>query len=130
MAPTVSKVMIGDWLLVDGKVTKVTKENIDYVLNTLCQPLPLTPEFFEKNGWEHQKSDFYDGYYFVNEDLYEMHAHEFNDGMWQVEYDNIEMSGIPTMSVNVCWIHEVCRFLEFCSISGEMIKHVEYKGYV
>ncbi len=121
--------MIGDWLLVDGKVTKVTRENINYVLNTLCQPLPLTREFFEKNGWKHRSASVYDGYYLFEDDFFEMCAYELTDGMWVVDYKNIEIGNVPTMNVNVCWVHEVGRFLDLCGVSEDMIKHVEFKGF-
>lgn len=129
MVPTISKVMIGDLLLVNGKVTKVARENINYVLNTLCQPIPLTKDFFEKNGWTKEKSEYYEGYFFPDNDFFVMYAHEFHDGMWQIDYEYNEKVGKPAMVINTCWIHEFCRFLDLCGINDDMIKHVEFKEF-
>ena len=119
MAPTVSKVMIGDWLLVDGKVTKVTRENIDYVLNTLCQPLPLTPEILEKNGWEHD-----DVRYEWENDKIEFFLEDGavgNKFWWKVGENLI---------TPINYVHQLQRALDLCGISEDTIKHIEYKGYV
>lgn len=48
---TAINISIGNWYLVDGEPTKVTPENISYVLNTLCQTIPLTPEILLKIGF-------------------------------------------------------------------------------
>lgn len=52
MKQTVSKIMIGDCLLVDGSIIQVTRYNIQYILETLCQPVDLTPELLQKLGFE------------------------------------------------------------------------------
>lgn len=119
MAPTISKVMIGDWLLVDGKVTKVTKENIGYVLNTLCQPLPLTPEILTKNGWEHdEQRDIWE-----NDDI-EFFLEDGADGnkFWWKSGNNL------VAPIN--YVHQLQRAMDLCEIGGDKIEYVVFKGFI
>lgn len=119
MVPTVSKVMIGDWLLVDGKVTKVTKENIGYVLNTLCQPLPLTPEILEKNGWEHDEQR----YVWDNNDI-EFSLEDGADGnkfWWKVG---------ENLVTPINYVHQLQRALDLCERGCDVIEYVEFKGFI
>lgn len=124
MAPTVSKVMIGDWLLVDGKVTKVTRENIDYVLNTLCQPIPLTEETLEKNGFEWDE---------VTNKMCKGWSGEFIGVTHHVDggYQVVITKNSPTTLVNVVvkYVHELQRLADLCDIDCEFT-HVIYKGFV
>ena len=65
-------ITIGNWYLVDGKPTKVTPENISYVLNTLCQPIPLTEEILLKIGFVEKET-------FVEDEMYS-YFYSQNDG--------------------------------------------------
>ena len=126
MAPTVSKVMIGDWLLVDGKVTKVTKENIVYVLNTLCQPIPLLPEILEKNGWEKEEDAFVltDD----NEKRIEFYPKETNYTNGSYGYINAEAGCISLTELPINYVHELQRFMDLCEMNSEF-SDVIFKGY-
>jgi len=83
------------------------------------KPIPLTAEFFDRNGWHCIESEKYGKRYGLYDDYYEMTAHEFNDGMWRVEYDCIEMGGIPIECVNIGWVHEFQHFLSHCAVDME-----------
>lgn len=44
-------ISIGNWYLVDGKPTKVTRENINAVMAAPCEPMTLTGDILEKIGF-------------------------------------------------------------------------------
>ena len=84
-------------------------------------PIPLTDEFFEKNGWFYsEKENCNVKSYCIYDEYSEVMAHEFSDGMWRVEYDCMEMGGIPTQSVNICFVHELQHFLNQCGIERKI----------
>lgn len=56
----------------------------------LIEPIPLTKEFFEKNGFILQEDLDYYGNYFMSEDM-RIDAYESSNG-WVVHIDNIEFS--------------------------------------
>jgi hypothetical protein len=128
------ELMIGDWVLdknVSDKpvqVLQINYKNVYYKHGTgymsagveLLEPIPLTAEFFDSNGWQCIESEKYGKRYGLYDDYYEMTAHEFNDGMWRVEYDCIEMGGIPIECVNVGWVHEFQHFLGHCAVEAEI----------
>ena len=45
---------------------------------------------------------------------------EFFNGSKKVEYDCMEMGGIPTQSVNICFVHELQHFLNQCGIERKI----------
>ena len=54
---------IGNWYLINGKPTKISRENIQEILNSQCQPILLTPEILVKYGFE--KFPGREDYYFL-----------------------------------------------------------------
>ena len=84
------------------------------------EPIPLSAEFFDNIGWHRMEGCKYDKRYFWADDFCEMTAHEFNDGMWHVEHDCIEMGGIPIECVNIGWVHELQHFITHCSVDMEI----------
>ena len=111
MAQTVKKVMIGDWLLVDGKVTKVTKENIGYVLNTLCQPIPLTRKILKKNGWE-----YYEYRRTWEHEDFDLDLEISRDGMNKYWWKK----GIDSFVTPINYVHQLQRAMDLCDIDYEI----------
>ena len=66
------------------------------------EPIPLTPEILENNFGEKV-----DGEYFSGNEYYEIYIKEISDSIWKVDYDCVEMNGIPRQSNNVCFVHEL-----------------------
>jgi len=84
------------------------------------EPIPLSAEFFDSIGWHRMEGGKYDKRYFWADDSCEMTAHEFNDGMWHVGHDCIEMGGFPIECVNIGWVHELQHFITHCSVDMEI----------
>lgn len=116
-----TEIMMGDWVYnthnrQPEQVCEIREHMVMLTYSDLhnydeIEPIPLAAEFFDRNGWHREEGDGYCQWYFLSDDYCEITAHEFNDGMWRLEYDCIEMGGIPSESENVCWLHELQHFL-------------------
>lgn len=116
-----TEIMMGDWVynthnrqpeqVCEIREHKVMLTYSDLHVYDEIEPIPLSAEFFDRNGWYREEGDGYCQWYFLSDDYCEITAHEFNDGMWRLEYECIEMGGIPSESENVCWLHELQHFL-------------------
>ena len=83
-------------------------------------PIPLSAEFFEKNGWYHVDTDNDTKRFYTCDENFEMTAHEFNDGKWHIEYDCIEMGCIPIQCVNIGWVYELQHFFKQCGVERKL----------
>ena len=128
-----SDLMIGDWLLsvidrydhVEKKPCRVTGIRIDGseliqaddtdVWYSPCtyEPIPITPEFLEKNFEKKVLFGIFDDYF-------DMEIHEINDGLFQATYHSCEMS-VPDQSMTLCYVHELQHFLTHCAIEKEVV---------
>lgn len=78
------------------------------------KPIPLTADILEKNF-------IYDyGLYFFGDDYIEVYIEEYADGLWRVEVDEIEMSGLPTWCMLVSNVHELQHALRLAGIEKEI----------
>lgn len=77
--------------------------------------IPISSEILEKNGFQ------YDGEYVLADDYYDITAKLISDGLWQIEYECVEMSGIPSSRVNVSYVHELQHFLQLCGSDNEIV---------
>ena len=66
------------------------------------EPIPITDIILGKNFGEK-----IDGEYFSGDEYYEIHIKEISDSIWKVDYDCVEMNGIPRQSNLVCYVHEL-----------------------
>ena len=128
------ELMIGDWVLDKAvshkpvQIEQINEQNVHYKRGNgymsagveLLEPVLLSAEFFDSIGWHRMEGGKYDKRYFWADDFCEMTAHEFNDGMWHVEHDCIEMGGIPIECVNIGWVHELQHFITHCSVDMEI----------
>lgn len=121
--------MIGDWvLLFDNTPVKVDCiGNVEVYLSEAngqdwrvtyehIKPIPLTPDFLEKNFGEARN-----GGYFEGDNFYEIFIIEVNDGTWIIKHDNIEFSSIPRQQVMACFVHELQHALRLCGIDKEIV---------
>lgn len=118
--------MIGDWVLYNPNVfiedeyelpkdpypTKIScGEDIDLAFEDCYSPIPITSEILEKNF----TYDTY-GAYFFGGDYIEVYIKEYNDGLWRVEVDEIEMSSLPTWRMFVSNVNELQYALRLAGI--------------
>ena len=66
------------------------------------EPIPITEKILEKNFGEK-----IDGEYFYADEYYEIYIKEISDSIWKIDYECVEMNGIPRQSNNVCFVHEL-----------------------
>jgi len=136
-----TELMVGDWVKLDfydnayankedavwknGKITAIHHGNwvdIDFggVLNECdilvgdIQPIPLTPEILEKNGFE--KKTFYGIY----DDYFDFYIREYSDGLYIVTYHSCEFN-IPDQTIHVSWVHELQNFMKHCGIEKDIV---------
>lgn len=115
---TISELMIGDWVNIeDGKgivvVTTIHGDNIIYtkaenwyehipVYAKEVKPIPLTPEFFEKN--------------FEKEETFELSAKLYGNDLWLIELHTDKTTIVSVIN----YVHELQHMLRFCGIRKEV----------
>lgn len=126
-----NELMIGDWV----KLMNPKGECIDYVkidANLFgiflrdgeegfvrFEPIPLTPEILEKNGFEKICLKFGQVIYSLADDYYDLEAEEITDSIWRIEYFNVEAS-FPSCRELVSFVHEIQHFLNSHKIEKEI----------
>jgi len=118
-----TELMIGDWIMADGVPAQILSlgskgATITGGLDKACyydnmQPIPLTPEILEKNGFVYADlpfEDFYEGYGL------HIHGGNYADGHsnWYI------ICGI-NVSMNVTHVHELQQALRLCGIDKEIV---------
>ena len=93
---------------------KINPNAVEYFAVEMLSPIPLTEEILEKN-FERDEERFID----CNE-FREIEITEYNDGMWQVVIDEIEMSDLPTWKMYVCDVHQLQHALRLYGINKEI----------
>ena len=122
--------MIGDWvLLTDGpaRVISIAQDGIyfeDKFGEGICsfdkiQPIPLTAEILEKNGFEKISLKSGRVVYSLADDYYDLEAEEITDSIWRIEYFNVEAS-FPSCRDLVGFVHEIQHFLNSHIIEKEI----------
>lgn len=122
-----NELMIGDWVqypatmgnLVPCKVVGISTEiTVEFTTGArkyealkVAQPIPLTSEILEKNGFERTN----DYHFFDGDEYYEMELREISDSIWFVEYTDLEFS-MPSQRMTVCNVHELQHALRLCGI--------------
>lgn len=81
-----------------------------------AEPIPLTPEILEKNGFEQYG---WTGWW-LEDDYYNVNAHEISDSIWVVRYECTEMN-TPYTQATIGYIHELQHALRLCGIEKEIV---------
>lgn len=140
-----NELMVGDWfdflIDIEGGDTEFAPKNEIYqpmqvdnigfgaatseegVTNAASQlqPIPLTAEILGKNFKSKElPDDPYGAYFFGGNDYIEVYIKEYTDGLWQVEVDEIEMSGLPSWRMYVSNVHKLQHALRLCNIDKEI----------
>lgn len=132
-------VMLGDWVACHGTYRRIQSLEFDNTEeekcwfwsdedNALCllsehDPIPLTPEILEKNGFLYKKLTGIGGdseIWRLADDYFDIDMYEWSDSIWVFRYDCIEMS-LPHTQVTMSYVHELQRALKDCGIEKEIV---------
>jgi hypothetical protein len=128
--------MVGDLVLHDGKVIRVdavhkrkigyhnTKDNLTWLFGGQFEPIPLTPEILEKNGFEYESKNVISAS--LNWDKVTI-EYMYCKGL-RCSFDiihgylmfnsNIDMRNIQMV---VTYVHELQHILRLCKIDKEIV---------
>ena len=127
--------MIGDYVNYRGQIIKVTslydkggsnevgwsdKESV-WVNGRCIEPIPLTPEILEKNGFEKQWQDNYE-YSDDDENLnmtFFPKSSNYTNGAY--DYIDIEKGCMTINEMPIEFVHELQHALRLCGIEKEII---------
>lgn len=107
-----NELMIGNWVKCGKRYMKVTQLAEDMDCDDI-EPITLTPEILEKNGFE--KKTFYGIY----DDYFDLDIREYSDGLYIVTYHSCEFN-IPDQTIHLSWVHELQHFMRHCGIEKEI----------
>ena len=138
-----NELMIGDWIDVNGIPAQVfelayNKNEKEMTIGILdpqgevyscyygydhVEPIPITEDILDKNFKDmaepHQR--IYGGRWVYYDEYIEIEITEYTDGLWQVEVDEVEMSGLPSWKMYVSNVHELQHALRLCNFNKEII---------
>ena len=130
----VSELMIGDYVNYRGQIIKVTslydkggsnevgwsdKESV-WVNGRCIEPIPLTPEILEKNGFEKQWQDNYE--YFNDDEnlsiIFHPKSSNYTNGAY--DYIDIEKGCLTINEMPITFVHELQHALRLCETDKEI----------
>ena len=101
--------MIGDWVVgCSGEPFKIGIIDPDFLYWNELQPIPLTPEILEKNGWEKRPT----GYVFYTD------GKRYDNSLWYVFGSNTFV--VNTAEFQIRYVHELQHALRLCGIEKEI----------
>ena len=86
------------------------------------EPIPLTPEILEKNGFIKNvlRKNVLVYVFSDNEDYYTLVIDEYSDSIWRLEYTNNEFN-TPITRIMFSYVHELQHALRLCGIDKEIV---------
>lgn len=124
--------MLGDWVNTPNGISRViyiAKYSGIYTDNTNIgeklyspyeiNPIPLTPEILEKNGFAYFSIGGAEQW-LINDDYYDINVYEYSDSIWVFRYDCTEMS-LPHTQVTMSYVHELQHCLKMVGIDKEIV---------
>lgn len=134
----VCDLMVGDLVLHDGKVIRVdavhkrkigyhkTKDKLTWLFSGQFEPIQLTHEILEKNGFELDKVGFdttqcYESYCGIDNRVTLHNDKEFMNSVneWHVHIDSEDYCSIA--SCELTYVHELQHILRLCKIDKEIV---------
>ena len=119
MSMKVDEVMLGDIVSVSGRPIHVTLAVLNNWSDSI-EPILLTPEILEKNGFERDKNiSLYNAYTGINsrvtlhDDFMSMNSRN----MWHVHIDSEDYCTIANCELT--YVHELQHLLRICKIDFE-----------
>ena len=115
------ELMIGNWVLDGTKYAQVTSITCDGIIETtvneksnieLLEPIPITKEILEKNGFEEKREP---ERYIKSDDYYDVEIREYNDGLWILTLTDCEFT-LPHSQVHVSYVHQLQQALRLYGI--------------
>lgn len=79
------------------------------------EPIPLTSEILEKNGFKKEGS-----WFIIEDDYYDISIKEITDSIWRVKYCNTEFSAFDCV-LHIAFVHELQHALKLCGIDKEIV---------
>ena len=134
---SIHNVMVGDFLQnTNGNVGKVigvapyAKSTPEVIMcyhdkgtcfsdPTVLQPIPITKEILEKNGFEKTPCGMGETILTFSNDYSAISIDEITESIWRVEYMNRELS-LPLCRDLICHVHELQHFLRHHKIEKEI----------
>lgn len=117
------ELMLGDWVYVNGnyphRVYSLDKDaqRID-IFSQECdiQPIPISAEILEKNGFEKSYNEVQKREQWLHaDDYYDILIYEYSDGMYRVVVISCEISNYEEICY-VSYMHQLQQFLRLCGI--------------
>ena len=93
-------------------VNKGTEASFD-VIN--AEPIPLSPEILEKNGFKKEGS-----WFVIEDDYYDVSIRQITESIWRVKYCNIEFSAFDS-TLHIGFVHELQHALRLCGVKHDII---------
>lgn len=123
--------MIGDWIYnthnqQSEQVVEIREHMVMLTYNDLydyddIEPIPLTAEILEKNGWKEEHDGIARQY--VSEDrrviLHDDDRFLNSQQEWYIHIDSVNMSTIGCLELT--FVHELQHFLWLCNIEKEIV---------
>lgn len=128
----ISDLSIGDWVMVKGKAVKV--ESLGKIRNYVelegslalfhikaVQPIPITPEILEKNGWlPPRKAIELDTWWWTNGTDTAIEANEYN-GEWHLTIiEQKEIQYRNRVGIGLKYLHELQHAIRLAGIEKEI----------
>ena len=107
--------MVGDWVM-DIRSKKPLRVNPFLAESDIpeWEPIPLTPEIWEKNGCGKN------GNYGMCDEYYDLTIRNWGSGSWVLKYQCTEMP-TPAEQMTCAFVHEFQHFLRHCEINKEIV---------
>lgn len=80
-----------------------------------AEPIPLTPEILEKNGFESVR-----GIMTFMDDYYDIEIEDWSDSIFRIRVDFCEMN-TPHFQATISYAHELQHCLRLCGIDKDLI---------
>lgn len=84
------------------------------------EPIPLTTEILEKNGFERRKLDGGAEEFVLADDYYDITIEEWSDSIWVFRYECTEMN-TPHEQRTFSYVHNLQHALRECEITHEIV---------
>ena len=118
----VNELMIGDWVLLQGKPYQIDMLNGYQESDLGFEPIPITIELLEKNGFERENLITSYNHYTgidnrvsLNDDFYYINSRD----VWSVHVDSEDYCTIANCELT--YLHELQHLLKLCNIDFEFV---------
>jgi hypothetical protein len=125
-----NELMIGDWVIDDKNIAQITSITCDGIIETtfnessnieVIEPIPLTQEILEKNGFEKRwqgNYEFFDDDENLNIDFFPKSTN-YTNGAY--DYIDIEKGCLTINEMPITFVHELQHVLILCESKKEII---------